>query len=90
MLLQPEDPDHDGELGDGGEAGAEGEDPPEEVTVPDVEDEVGHGHSRCGVEGDGEQGLDWGEHREASQEPDLKRDRDIGVSQVISIVYHFY
>ena len=62
VLLQPEDPDHDCELCDGGEAGAEREDPPEEVAVPDVEDEVGHGHSRRGVEGDGEQRLDGGEH----------------------------
>ena len=72
MLLQPEDPDHDCELCDGGEAGAEREDPPEEVAVPDVEDEVGHGHGRRGVEGDGQQRLDRGEHGQARQEPDLK------------------
>ena len=93
MLLQPEDPDHDGELGDGGEAGAEGEDPPEEVTVPDVEDEVGHGYGGRGVKSDGEQRLDWGEHGQASQEPDLKRKRSQVLLSMIQgpkrTVYHF-
>ena len=62
MLLEPEDPDHDGKFGDGGEARAEGEDPPEEIAVPNVEDEVGHGHGSSGVERDGEKRLHRGEH----------------------------
>ena len=31
-LLEAEDPDHDDELNDGGEAAAEGKDPPDEAT----------------------------------------------------------
>ena len=96
VLLQPEDSDHDGELRDGGKARAQGEDPPEEVAVPDVEDEVGHGHGGRAVESDGEQRLDWGEHGQTSQEPDLKRKRSLVLLSIIHrfkkdyfYVYHF-
>ena len=53
MFLESQHTDHDGELHDGWEAGTEWEYPPEEVAVPDVEDEVGHGHGGGGVEADG-------------------------------------
>ena len=49
VFLQAQDCHHDGELHHSREAGAEREYPPEEVAVPDVEDEVGHGHRGSGV-----------------------------------------
>ena len=72
MSLESQHPHHDDELHQGGETGAEGEDPPEEVAVPDVEDEVGHGHGGGGVQADGQQRLDGGEHGHARQETNLE------------------
>ena len=73
MFLESQYSDHNCQLDQGREAGTQGKDPPEEVAVPDVEDEVGHGHRGCRVEADGQQGLDCGEHRQTRQEPNLKQ-----------------
>ena len=73
MFLESQYSDHNCQLDQGREAGTQGKDPPEEVAVPDVEDEVGHGHRGCRVEADGQQGLDCGEHRQTRQKSNLKQ-----------------
>ena len=62
MFLESQYSDHNCQLDQGREAGTQGKDPPEEVAVPDVEYEVGHGHGGRGVCPDGEERLERREH----------------------------